>query len=70
MAYIWMNRITQCKLRHSISGYFLHDKEKMFFMFVTYRPMIQKKLDVLGKAGLSKDNFSSAETTRLTVRSL
>ncbi|XP_053374733.1 SWI/SNF-related matrix-associated actin-dependent regulator of chromatin subfamily A-like protein 1 isoform X2 [Mercenaria mercenaria] len=28
-------------------------------------PMIQNKLDVLGKAGLSKDNFSSAETTRL-----
>ncbi|XP_052808789.1 SWI/SNF-related matrix-associated actin-dependent regulator of chromatin subfamily A-like protein 1 isoform X2 [Mya arenaria] len=29
-------------------------------------PMIQKKLDVLGKAGLTKDNFASAETTRLT----
>ncbi|KAL4222277.1 SWI/SNF-related matrix-associated actin-dependent regulator of chromatin subfamily A-like protein 1 [Mactra antiquata] len=28
-------------------------------------PMIQRKLDVLGKAGLTKDNFSSAETTRL-----
>lgn len=28
-------------------------------------PMIQQKLDVLGKAGLIKDDFSSAETTRL-----
>jgi hypothetical protein len=45
-------------------------RKNIFFMSVTYRPMIQKKLDVLGKAGLSKDNFSSAETTRLTVRSL
>ena len=31
------------------------------------RPMIQKKLDVLGKAGLTKDDFSSADTTRVKV---
>jgi len=34
-----------------------------------FRPMIQRKLDVLGKAGLTKDNFSNAETTRLKVQS-
>ena len=28
-------------------------------------PLVQKKLDVLNKAGLSKDDFSSADTTRL-----
>ncbi|XP_069988944.1 SWI/SNF-related matrix-associated actin-dependent regulator of chromatin subfamily A-like protein 1 [Penaeus vannamei] len=27
-------------------------------------PLVQSKLEVLGKAGLSKDNFSSAESTR------
>ena len=29
--------------------------------------MIQKKLNVLGKAGLSKDDFSAADTTRVKV---
>ena len=29
--------------------------------------MIQKKLDVLGKAGLTRDDFSSADTTRVKV---
>ena len=33
-----------------------------------FRPMIQKKLDVLGKAGLTKDDFSAADTTRVKVR--
>lgn len=28
-------------------------------------PLVQKKLDVLNKAGLSKDNFSEADTTRV-----
>ena len=35
--------------------------------FSNYRPMIQKKLDVLGKAGLTRDDFSSADTTRVKV---
>lgn len=30
-------------------------------------PLVQSKLEVLGKAGLSKDNFSSAESTRQKV---
>ena len=28
---------------------------------------MQRKLDVLGRAGLSKDNFSDADTTQLKV---
>ena len=39
------------------------------FMVLCYRPMIQKKLNVLGKAGLSKENFSAADTTRVKVGS-
>lgn len=31
-------------------------------------PMIQQKLNVLGKAGLSKDDFSAADTTRVKDR--
>ena len=31
------------------------------------RPLIQGKLDVLSKAGLSKDDFSDAGTKRLEV---
>lgn len=30
-------------------------------------PLIQSKLDVLHKAGLSKDNFTDADTTNLNV---
>ena len=32
-----------------------------------YRPLVQKKLDVLNKAGLSKDNFSAADTLHVKV---
>ncbi|CAG2256009.1 HARP [Mytilus edulis] len=31
-------------------------------------PLVQKKLDVLNKAGLSKDDFSSADTTTLVLK--
>ncbi len=31
------------------------------------RPLVQQKLDVLGRAGLSKDNFSDADTRNLKV---
>lgn len=31
-------------------------------------PLVQKKLDVLNKAGLSKDDFSSADTTTLRLK--
>ena len=30
-------------------------------------PLVQRKLDVLSQAGLSKDNFHEANTTQLTV---
>ena len=33
-----------------------------------YRPLVQQKLDVLGKVGLSKDNFSNADTKYMQVR--
>jgi len=36
-------------------------------MFLCCRPLVQQKLDVLGKAGLSKDNFSNADTKYLKV---
>ena len=32
-----------------------------------YRPLVQQKLDVLGKVGLSKDNFSNADTKYMQV---
>lgn len=35
-----------------------------------FRPLVQKKLDVLSGAGLSKDNFSEADTVRLQVCAL
>jgi len=35
--------------------------------FVEHRPMIQQKLAVLSKAGLSKDDFDEAETKHLQV---
>lgn len=33
----------------------------------SYRPLIQKKLSILSKAGLSKDDFGEADTTELKV---
>ncbi len=37
------------------------------FLFYFDRPLVQQKLDVLGQAGLSKDNFSDADTRNLKV---
>ncbi len=31
-------------------------------------PLVQSKLDILSKAGLSKDNFHDADTTHLRVK--
>lgn len=33
-------------------------------------PLVQSKLDILSKAGLSKDNFHEADTTELKVHSI
>ncbi|CAG2248780.1 HARP [Mytilus edulis] len=37
-------------------------------MAISSLPLVQKKLDVLNKAGLSKDDFSSADTTTLVLK--
>ena len=34
---------------------------------IQYRPLIQGKLDVLSQAGLSKDDFSKADSTFMKV---
>ena len=38
-----------------------------YVVLLSYRPLIQKKLSILSKAGLSKDDFGEADTTELKV---
>ena len=39
------------------------------FLTHFYRPLIQKKLDVLSEAGLNKESFSDLDTKMFQVRS-
>ena len=39
----------------------------VFCVSLIYTPLVQKKLDVLSKAGLSKDNFADADTKQVKV---
>lgn len=34
---------------------------------LSFRPLVQKKLEVLSKAGLSKEDFSAADTKTMKV---
>ena len=43
---------------------------KTSIFYCTLRPLVQGKLDVLGKAGLTKDDFSDADTKIMTVSEL
>lgn len=48
--------------------YCLSDCHDELVYFSHYRPLIQGKLDVLSQAGLSKDDFSTADSTFMKVR--
>lgn len=41
--------------------------EKFFTIGLSFRPLVQKKLEVLSKAGLSKEDFSAADTKTMKV---
>lgn len=40
---------------------------RSFTIGLSFRPLVQKKLEVLSKAGLSKEDFSAADTKTMKV---
>lgn len=40
---------------------------RSFTIALSFRPLVQKKLEVLSKAGLSKEDFSAADTKTMKV---